>query len=100
MSRDAPFVVFGAGENAHKGVICYSSRNTGGWAAKRKPMKKVDWIVIGAMTGPGSKAHQPKKEWIAPIVEDAQALSVPVFMKDSLIPIVGEENMRREFPWQ
>lgn len=34
MSRDAPFVVFGAGENAHKGVICYSSRNTGGWAAK------------------------------------------------------------------
>ena len=64
------------------------------------PIKKVDWIIMGAMTGPGSKAHQPKKEWIAPIVEDAQALSVPVFMKDSLIPIVGEENMRREFPWQ
>ena len=24
---------------------------------------------------------------------------VPVFMKDSLLPVVGEENMRREFPW-
>ena len=23
---------------------------------------------------------------------------IPVFMKDSLIPIVGEKNMRREFP--
>ena len=23
-----------------------------------------------------------------------------VFMKDSLIPIIGEENMRREFPWE
>lgn len=23
-----------------------------------------------------------------------------VLMKDSLIPIVGEENMRREFPWE
>ena len=64
------------------------------------PMKKVDWIVIGAMTGPRNKVHQPKKEWIDQIAEDAQALSVPVFMKDSLIPIVGEENMRREFPWR
>ena len=25
---------------------------------------------------------------------------IPVFMKDSLIPIVGEEGMRREFPEQ
>ena len=25
---------------------------------------------------------------------------VPVFMKDSLVPIMGEENMRREFPWE
>ena len=64
------------------------------------PIKKVDWIVIGAMTGPRNKVHQPKKEWIDQIDEDAQALSVPVFMKDSLIPIVGEENMRREFPWR
>lgn len=64
------------------------------------PIKKVDWIVIGAMTGPRNKVHQPKKEWIDQIAEDAQALSVPVFMKDSLIPIVGEENMSREFPWR
>lgn len=34
MGKDAPFVIFGAGENSHKGVICYPSRNTGGWAAK------------------------------------------------------------------
>ena len=67
--------------------------------AENCPVKKVDWIIIGAMSGPGSKEHQPKKEWIAPLVEDAQALSVPVFMKNSLIPIVGEENMSREFPW-
>lgn len=25
---------------------------------------------------------------------------IPVFMKESLAPIVGEENMRREFPWE
>ena len=55
---------------------------------------------MGAMTGPGSKAHQPKKEWVEELVEDAQASVVPVFMKDSLVPIVGEENVRREFPWE
>lgn len=26
--------------------------------------------------------------------------SIPVFMKDSLIPIVGEKNMRMGFPWK
>lgn len=63
-------------------------------------VKKVGWIILGAMTGPGSKAHQPKKEWIDPLVEDARALAVPVFMKDSLIPIMGKENMRREWLWE
>ena len=63
-------------------------------------VKKVGWIILGAMTGPRSKKHQPKKEWIDPLVEDACALDVPVFMKDSLIPVVGEENMRRELPWR
>ncbi len=56
----------------------------------------VDWVIIGAMTGPGSKEHQPTSETVFNI---ARATG-PVFMKDSLIPIVGEENMRREFPWK
>ena len=64
------------------------------------PVKKVRWVIMGAMTGLGSKYHQAKKEWIEPLVEEAQALSVPVFMKDSLRPIIGEENMLREFPWE
>lgn len=58
------------------------------------------WFILGAMTGPGGKRHQPKKEWVESLCEDASALCVPVFMKDSLLPILGEENMRREFPWK
>lgn len=58
------------------------------------------WIIIGAMTGPGSKQHQPKQKWINEIVEAAEDLKIPVFMKDSLIPIVGKENMIRDFPWE
>lgn len=29
---------------------------------------------------------------------EADCNAIPVFMKDSLIPIVGEKNMRRDFP--
>lgn len=57
------------------------------------------WIIIGAMTGPGSKKYQPKREWVDEIVEAARDLKIPIFMKDSLIPIVGEADMLREFPW-
>ena len=32
------------------------------------------------------------------IVRVADMFGIPVFMKDSLIPIVGEDNMRRAFP--
>ena len=57
------------------------------------------WIVLGAMTGPGSNRHQPKPEWVEALARDAADTAVPVFMKDSLGPIVGEENMLRELPW-
>ncbi len=65
--------------------------------ARREGLPK--WIILGAMTGPGSAKQQPKREWVEDIVLSADSVGIPVFMKDSLIPIVGEENMRREFPW-
>lgn len=60
------------------------------------------WVIIGAETGNRKEKVVPKKEWIDKIVSfcDSDAINVPVFMKDSLIPIVGEKNMRREFPWE
>lgn len=60
----------------------------------------LNWVILGAMTGPGSKQHQPKREWVENVVESAQAAGVPVFMKDSILPIMGGENMRREWPWE
>lgn len=61
------------------------------------PLEVVKWAILGAMTGPGSKEHAPGRETIYNIVKAAGS---PIFMKDSLVPIVGEENMRREFPWE
>lgn len=58
----------------------------------------IDWIIIGAETGNRKDKIIPKKEWIDNIVEICKEKNTPVFMKDSLISIIGEENMLREFP--
>ncbi len=60
----------------------------------------VMWLIIGAETGNRKNKVIPKKEWIDNICCVAANAGLPVFMKDSLIPIVGEGSMRREFPWQ
>lgn len=57
------------------------------------------WIIIGAESGNRQGKVIPEKEWIDNICKAAAITHTPVFMKDSLVPIVGEENMRREFPW-
>ena len=44
----------------------------------------IDWLIIGAMTGPGSKAHQPKSEWVQSLIDQGRAANVPVFLKDNL----------------
>ncbi len=60
----------------------------------------TDWVIIGAETGNRKNKVTPQKEWITEIVENCNSNGIPVFMKDGLLPIVGEENMRREFPWK
>lgn len=62
--------------------------------------RQVNWIIIGAETGHRTGKITPEFNWIKNIVTEADYNGVPVFMKDSLIPIVGEENMRRDFPKQ
>jgi len=62
---------------------------------------QTDWIIIGAQTGRSKDKVVPDLDWIEKIVESADAAyGVPVFMKDSLIPTIGEPNMRRDFPEQ
>lgn len=62
--------------------------------------RQVNWIVIGAETGRQKNKVVPEFEWIKKIVAEADYNGVPVFLKDSLIPIVGEKNIRRDFPKQ
>lgn len=59
-----------------------------------------DWIIIGAETGRRKNKVVPKREWIVDIADRCDKLGIPVFMKNSLVPIIGESNMRRDFPEQ
>lgn len=58
----------------------------------------IKWVIVGAETGNRKGRVIPKKEWIDNLAIQCDYFRIPIFMKDSLIPIVGEENMRREFP--
>lgn len=59
---------------------------------------KADWIIIGAETWKRKGMVVPEFEWIKSIVLEADTLGIPVFMKDSLVDIVKEKNMRRDIP--
>lgn len=57
-------------------------------------------VIIGPETGNRKDKITPEKEWVDEICELADKEGVSVFMKEKLAPIVGEENMRRELPWE
>jgi len=52
----------------------------------------ADWIIIGAMTGPG--AMKPKPEWVQGLIDTADKEGIPVFLKDNL----GWPEVRQEWP--
>lgn len=56
----------------------------------------ISWLIIGRLTGFGHK-YDPKVEWIADIVQAADQAGIPVFQKDNLKPLLGE-NLRQEMP--
>lgn len=58
-----------------------------------------DWIIIGAETGHRKGKVIPKKSWADGIVYYAKRNNVPVFMKESLREIMGDD-FRQEFPWE
>jgi protein gp37 len=68
------------------------------WEGDEDLKPSIEWIIIGVETGNRKNKIIIKKEWIDRFVEQCKKYNIPVFMKDSLISIVGEENMLREFP--
>ena len=59
----------------------------------------VDWIIVGAETGNRKDKIYPNREWIEHIVETSKKTGIPLFMKESLRDLMGDD-FRQEFPWE
>jgi protein gp37 len=62
-----------------------------------KHYRNIDWLIMGAMTGPGAKQHQPDPWWIENAVGGCRNNHIPIFMKDSIKPFY-EGELIREWP--
>lgn len=62
------------------------------------PASKTNWIIVGAETGNRKNKVVPQKSWIDEIVSAAKKAGTPVFMKESLREIMGDD-FKQEFPW-
>ncbi len=58
--------------------------------------KYINWVIMGRLTGRGNK-YNPKKEWIEKILEDTTINRIPLFLKNNLKSIWGN-NLIQEFP--
>jgi len=58
---------------------------------------RPDWLIIGAETGNRAGKIVPEKSWIEELAWMGFRENIPIFMKDSLKPIWGED-LGREWP--
>lgn len=57
------------------------------------------WAILGAETGSRKYKVTPQRNWIEGVVRAFRDRGKPVFMKDSMKPVWGEELLT-EFPWE
>lgn len=53
---------------------------------------KIDWVIIGAQTGPGGK--QPEKTWVDKLTRQTEEMGSAIFYKPNLV----WQNPPHEFP--
>ena len=61
-------------------------------------LSDVEWIVIGTETGRRKGKSVSKPDWVHNLTGQAHARGIPVFMKEDLLPIMGEAQMIQELP--
>lgn len=59
----------------------------------------ADWVIIGAETGNRKDKVTPERDWIMNIARECSYSGRPIFMKDSLRELMGDD-FKQEFPWE
>jgi protein gp37 len=62
-------------------------------------IKGIGWAIVGAETGNRKGKVIPEKSWIDGIDEACEKAGVPLFMKESLRELMGDD-FKQEFPWE
>jgi len=62
-------------------------------------LTNIVWVIIGAEIGNRKDKIIPKQKWIEAIIEQCQAVGIPVFMKNNLSPIWGKKLIQ-QYPWE
>lgn len=52
---------------------------------------QTDWVIVGAETKGRPDPVQPQKEWVRHIAQDCEENGVPLFMRDNLAELMGDE---------
>ena len=88
-------------------AYCYARNNVKHYHVTFEPLfdnpgsvdlSGINWIVVGTMTGVQSRKVHTEPEWAWSLTDQAHMLDIPVFMKEDLVPIIGNENMIQEMP--
>ena len=58
----------------------------------------IEWIVVGTETGRRKGKSESKPEWVWNLTDQAHSSGIPVFMKEDLLPVMGEEQTVQELP--
>ncbi|MBR6416635.1 MAG: radical SAM mobile pair protein A [Bacteroidales bacterium] len=58
----------------------------------------IDWVVVGTETGKRKGKSDSKPEWVDNILSQTSDRGIPTFMKEDLLPIMGEERMIQQMP--
>lgn len=51
----------------------------------------VDWVIIGAETGPRADKVTPERAWVEDLMDDCEEEGIPIFMKGNLAGVWGED---------
>ena len=57
----------------------------------------INWLIIGAITGPAAAQYVPQVRCVTSIIEDSKKFNIPVFMKNNLKPYYSGDFIQ-EFP--
>lgn len=59
----------------------------------------MDWFVVGAETGNRKGKVVPEAKWVTDIVDRAEAYGTALFLKDNLVPVMGEGYVKSHQDW-